>query len=475
MKYTILTVVIIAIMTAPLQAQTDIGKVHWMDNYRDLILFEGSLHSTGWTVTNGGLLVSGGTTTVNLASGDKIRLIPSASGGRDSYTIDDIIGPTSFTIYPVADCGGHCGGTAGADLYKINLGTGDTTPRNVIDGAGNLLFQHRDNPIQLVIVEDELTATTRSLLELDNYGGVRFDLVDSFNSITWVIQNQVGKLELTKAGTGKTELEIDGSGNITPNGDLSVLRMNGGGGTINYYSEVLGSPVLSLNHSIYNDGSSNFLCLSTSSGSSCNGYHRAGAYGISGNALITAPSSSTIAVRNAADTVYGTWDGDILKARTSITNIALRSNPGAGALVTKSSVAGSTCEDIFFDYADLAVAATTKDFVLTTLDANTILHWSTLLVNTPATHADTYTLSFGSSGTYDQIIVDSDAKAIAGTEYGLLDAERGGDLPDADAWGAKKYSRTATQALTIHADGGAVNLDQASAGAWTVTICFTVP
>lgn len=195
-------------------------------------------------------------------------------------------------------------------------------------------------------------------------------------------------------------------------------------------------------------------------------------YAVSGSTLWLCNDGLTSALKTLTS-----GSGGVSTLRLSTTDVASAAiGLTAGASVTENSdgylTTGSWSGTI--GYSDFSTAATTNDVTLVTLPANALLQYMILVVDTPATFADTYILSIGSSGSYDQIITDSDGKAAADTVYGDSDLERGSDLPDADHMGSKLYSYTATQAITIRADGNATNLDQASAGEWTVHVVYVV-
>lgn len=146
------------------------------------------------------------------------------------------------------------------------------------------------------------------------------------------------------------------------------------------------------------------------------------------------------------------------------------------AAVTSSGLPiGIVTETYQVDHTDFTAAAVTEDLTIVTLPARAVLMSALLVVNVAESTATALTLSLGSAAAnYDQIITDSNAKAAANTVYGDDDAERSGDLPDADVLGYKLYSYTATQDITLHVDAGAENVTAAAEGFYDIHLTYMV-
>jgi hypothetical protein len=200
----------------------------------------------------------------------------SAKGGLSKFSIDDITNSrTPFTIEADApghslyvDDSGRIGRRTSTPVVELHTVDGDTpTLRLQQDGssgfspqtwdvAGNetnfflrdvsngskLPFRIRPaaptssidiasngdvgfgtgSPSANIHVKDTDGSGTETLLYLENNAGVRFDMLDNTTGVTWVFQNQTSKFEITKAGTGVRELSLDGDGNLTITGTLTV-------------------------------------------------------------------------------------------------------------------------------------------------------------------------------------------------------------------------------------------------------------
>jgi hypothetical protein len=132
------------------------------------------------------------------------------AGNEANFFIRDVTGGSElpFRIIPGAPSNSLYINSAG----KIGLGT--TSPSTWLH------VKRSDATAKIKVEETNGAAATRVLAHLANYGGTRFDLEDTANAVTWVIQNQAQVLDITKAGTGDAELSLDGSGNLTILGQL---------------------------------------------------------------------------------------------------------------------------------------------------------------------------------------------------------------------------------------------------------------
>jgi hypothetical protein len=110
----------------------------------------------------------------------------------------------------------------GAPTSSIDIATSGNVGIGTGSPAASLHISRSDATAKLEVEETNSTAATRTLAYLVNNGGVRFDLEDTATGVTWVFQNQTSNFEITKAGTGIRELSLDGSGNLTITGTMTV-------------------------------------------------------------------------------------------------------------------------------------------------------------------------------------------------------------------------------------------------------------
>ncbi len=71
--------------------------------------------------------------------------------------------------------------------------------------------------------------SAKTMMKLSNNGGVRFDFEDTNAGGFWRFQtaSSNNEVQITRSGTGATELVLDNNGNLTVNGDI-----NSGGTTV---------------------------------------------------------------------------------------------------------------------------------------------------------------------------------------------------------------------------------------------------
>jgi hypothetical protein len=160
-------------------------------------------------------VVDGNTPTLRLEQDGSSGFTPQTwdlAGNETNFFIRDVTNGSllPFRIFPSAPSNSIFVASDG------DVGFGTTSPDASLD------IEASDGTASIKVTESNGTATTRVLMDLNNNGGVRFDLEDTANSVTWVVQNQAQLFEITKAGTGVRELALDGSGNLTILGTLTA-------------------------------------------------------------------------------------------------------------------------------------------------------------------------------------------------------------------------------------------------------------
>ena len=129
------------------------------------------------------------------------------------------------------------------------------------------------------------------------------------------------------------------------------------------------------------------------------------------------------------------------------------------------------------DFGDLSTAGLTVDLATVTLPAKAVLHNAYLVINVVPVGVATFTMSLDSDGAGGQDVLITSADQVGGsinTVFGDADGEIGTDLDSDTSDSNKLYSYTAVQALTIRATSTVQNLDQLSAGQWTVILMYSV-
>jgi hypothetical protein len=159
-------------------------------------------------------LVGGDTPTISLDQDSSGGFNPGRwdlSGNENGFSIIDV---TNGSLLPFQIQPGTPSSTL--SLSATGVGIGTTNPETDLHIYGN------DGSTRAYVEDAFTTAATRILFFLKNNGGVRFDMEDTANGVTWVFQNQVGSFEITKAGTGVREVTVDGSGNMVIQGTLTT-------------------------------------------------------------------------------------------------------------------------------------------------------------------------------------------------------------------------------------------------------------
>ncbi len=219
--------------------------------------------------------------TASFPSNDwQITFNDSANGGANKFSIDDIDGGrTPFTIEAGApshslyvDDGGRLGLGTSTPVVDVHIKSGNTptlrleqdgssgfTPQtwDVAGNEANFFIRDATNgstlpfrifpgaPTNALTIEgstgDVGLGTTspgaplhavrtsgpsaKTMLMLSNNGGVRFDFEDTSAGGFWRFQtaNSNNEFQITRSGTGETELLLDNNGNLTIHGDINSV------------------------------------------------------------------------------------------------------------------------------------------------------------------------------------------------------------------------------------------------------------
>jgi len=160
---------------------------------------------------------------INTSNTPAIRLEQNNSGGFTAQTWDiganeanffvrDVTGGSklSFRIRPGAP-------TSSVDISAdgdVGVGTGSPDSKlHVLSSGGGDAHLH--------VEETNGTAATRTLLELENNGAARINLVDSAAGATWGYSNLSGNATWVKSGAGVTAMTLTGAGNLTTAGTVN--------------------------------------------------------------------------------------------------------------------------------------------------------------------------------------------------------------------------------------------------------------
>jgi hypothetical protein len=153
---------------------------------------------------------------INTSNTPAIRLEQNNSGGFTAQTWDvagneanffvrDVTGGSRlpFRIRPGAP-------TSSVDISADgNVGIGTASPSQSLHVSGS------DGTTEVLVTETNGTTALRTLLELSNNGGSRFNITDTSTGATWGLNNNGGNLNMIKSGTGVTAASLTGTGTLT--------------------------------------------------------------------------------------------------------------------------------------------------------------------------------------------------------------------------------------------------------------------
>jgi hypothetical protein len=101
-------------------------------------------------------------------------------------------------------------------LTDDGVGVGTWTP------SQPLHVYRSDGSSSLLVEETSGTTTVRNLLRLKNNGGPRITFLNTNTSVTWIVGSTGNdRFALTKNGSGETEFQLTGNGNLTISGTLT--------------------------------------------------------------------------------------------------------------------------------------------------------------------------------------------------------------------------------------------------------------
>ena len=138
------------------------------------------------------------------------------AGNESNFFVRDVTNSSSlpFRIQP---------GAPESSIYireDGNVGFGYASAAKRVDIRGSDADASSDNDIAVRVNNTSGTTATRVLLNLENNGGVRFDMLDRSTNDNWVFQNQLGTFDVTLAGTGTREFRFYPNGNLEISGSL---------------------------------------------------------------------------------------------------------------------------------------------------------------------------------------------------------------------------------------------------------------
>ena len=144
-----------------------------------------------------GLRTTNPSTEIHAVAGDTptLRLEQDGSSGFAPQTWDVAGNETSFFIRDVT-----AGSTSplrirpGAPSNRLTINTDGEVGIGLLDAAATLHIRGSDGATRLLVEEDSTTVESRTLLELENNGGVFLDLDDTDTATTWRLGNSLSTL-----------------------------------------------------------------------------------------------------------------------------------------------------------------------------------------------------------------------------------------------------------------------------------------
>ena len=161
-----------------------------------------------------GIRTSTPSTEIHVIDGDTptLRLQQDGSSGFAPQTWDVAGNETNFFIRDV---------TNGSAL-PFRIRPGAPTSSVFIGPEGNVGVNTTSPDVQFHAVESGSAGDLRIVGAFENNGPASLQLLDSNSGDNWVFSNKVAGFEISKGGTGVIEFNLDGSGNLTIEGQLTT-------------------------------------------------------------------------------------------------------------------------------------------------------------------------------------------------------------------------------------------------------------
>lgn len=127
------------------------------------------------------------------------------AGNEANFFVRDVTGGSllPFRIRPGAP-------TSSLDIAasgKVGIGTASPTEKLHVSGS--------DGDNQILVTETNGTASTRTMFQMSNNGGVRAEWIDTSLGVTWGANLISGNFNILKAGSGVTAFSLTGTGVLT--------------------------------------------------------------------------------------------------------------------------------------------------------------------------------------------------------------------------------------------------------------------
>ncbi len=105
------------------------------------------------------------------------------------------------------------------DIVGINgtLGVGTQLP------TATLHVRRVDGTARLLVEENSVTVSGRTLLEISNNGNTKLSINNTSAGVVWVLNNSGNAFRISRPGSGAPEFKLTNSGNLTIHGTLTEL------------------------------------------------------------------------------------------------------------------------------------------------------------------------------------------------------------------------------------------------------------
>ena len=195
---------------------------------KNIFTLEGGARNNALYVENDGDVGIGtNSPTVNLhiKEGDTptLRLEQDTSSGFTAQTYDIFANDANFAIRDVTNSSALTlrmrPGAPSNSIYVAadgDIGLGHAGP------SAQLHVKNSDGDTAFEVEETNSTETQRILMNLENNGFVSFQLTDSSSDQSWVFTNKESNFEISKVGSGASELLLNDDGDLTIRGELTT-------------------------------------------------------------------------------------------------------------------------------------------------------------------------------------------------------------------------------------------------------------